>query len=121
MAHGALWTPSLMRTIVMPKISDWVYPILCTRLGCSQQAVYKIAAEWSDGTVWELKTYGLACEEHLRELFARASRNQAVCRLAPGESLSEPHIYRLERGKRDRELLREAELEEQLRRELLKA
>ena len=32
------------------------YPILCYRQGCEKPAVYKIAAQWSDGITRELKT-----------------------------------------------------------------
>ena len=36
----------------------------------------------------------------------RAKRSRAACRLAPGESLEEPGIYRVERGARDQQLER---------------
>jgi hypothetical protein len=90
------------------------YPVLCYRPGCPEPARYKIAARWSDGVTQELKTYGLACPACLAEQYARARAKQAACRLAPGETLQEPGVYELARGRRDHHLLRRADLEEQL-------
>lgn len=94
------------------------YPVLCYQPGCGQPALYKIAAEWSDGVTQELKTYGLTCAEHLRLWYQRALHSQKRCRLAPGEYLGEPAVYRFQRNVRDVELVRLKELEELLRREL---
>ena len=90
------------------------YQVLCGGQDCKNAAVYKIAARWSDGVVGELKTYGLACEEHLRELFRRASEKQKMCRLTAGETLEAPGIYHLQRGQRDQALDRLAEFERQV-------
>lgn len=90
------------------------YQVRCTASGCSAPAQYKIAAQWSDGSIHELKTYGLACPEHLASLFQRAVEKTTHCRLAEGESLSPPGIYELAGGKRDRELKRVMDLERQL-------
>ena len=87
------------------------YPVLCYTPGCDREAVYKVAARWSDGVTGELKTYGLACEPCLSQCFRRAWRGRAACRLAPGESLEEPGIYRMRRGARDQQLERLADLE----------
>jgi len=87
------------------------YVIHCTVPGCSETARYKIAAEWSDGSTKELKTYGLACEKHLELLFRRSRDKQRSCRLAEGETLSPAGIFRTEEGRRDRELVRLPELE----------
>jgi hypothetical protein len=90
------------------------YPVLCTATGCTQPAVFKIAACWSDGYTHELKTYALACRECLAQLYAAARIKQAQCRLAPAEVLEAPGIYELERGVRDRMLQRRKDLERQL-------
>jgi hypothetical protein len=62
----------------------------------------------------ELKTYALSCDECLAEQFRRALAKQAACRLAAGESLERPGIYLLARGRRDHQLARRADLEENL-------
>ena len=62
----------------------------------------------------ELKTYALACEEHLREWFQKAREKQKACRLTPGETLEPPGIFHLRRGQRDQALERLTELEQQL-------
>jgi hypothetical protein len=93
------------------------YPVLCTTEGCRAEARYKIAAIWNDGTIQELKTYGLTCEEHLEGQFRRGRDKQRSCRLAEGETLSPPQIFRIEAGRRDRELVRVADLEAKLQEE----
>lgn len=87
------------------------YPVLCYAKGCPKEAVYKIAARWSDGVTSELKTYFLACESCLPKLYRIAKVKKAACRLAAGESLGEPQVFEMTRGRRDRELVRRAELE----------
>jgi hypothetical protein len=87
------------------------YPVRCSRPGCPQLAIYKIAARWSDGVTQELKTYALACPGCLAESLARSKVKQAACRLAPGETLDVPGVYELARGQRDRELVRREDLE----------
>lgn len=91
-----------------------LYPVCCYAPGCSQPAVYKIAARWSDGITEELKTYFLCCEQCLRRLYAEAGVKRAACRLAPGETLEEPGVYELHRGGRDRSLKRRPDLEQTL-------
>jgi hypothetical protein len=90
------------------------YPVPCHRPGCDQPALYKIAARWSDGVTEELKTYSLCCAGCLPELFRRSQEKQAACGLAAGETLERPGVYRLERGRRDRQLDRATDLEAQL-------
>jgi hypothetical protein len=87
------------------------YPMLCYTAGCGRPAAYKVAARWSDGVTSELKTYGLACEECLPAWFQRARERRAVCRLASGESLDAPGIYRIRHGQRDQHLQRLPDLE----------
>jgi hypothetical protein len=90
------------------------YPVLCYRRDCGKPAVYKIAARWSDGVTHELKTYALSCADCLPDWYRRSQAKQAACRFAPGEVLEPPGIYNLERGRRDAEIHRLRELEQQL-------
>jgi hypothetical protein len=90
------------------------YSVRCYQPGCTALAVYKIAARWSDGLTDELKTYALSCPACLADCFRRARARRAVCRLASGETLEEPGIYELARGRHDRELVRREDLEKQL-------
>ncbi len=90
------------------------YPVMCYAAGCPHLAAFKIAARWSDGLTVELKTYSLACEKCLPQLFARSVSKQAECRLAPGETLESPGIYDLHRGDRDHQLARRPDLEQSL-------
>jgi hypothetical protein len=90
------------------------YPVRCYTRGCNELAVYKIAARWSDGATQELKTYALSCPACLAETFRSSRAKQAACRLAPGETLESPSIYELTRGRRDPQLVRRDDLEQQL-------
>jgi hypothetical protein len=90
------------------------YPVLCYHPGCGQPAAFKIAARWSDGLTQELKTYALTCPNCLPDLFRRSCLKQAACRLAPGETLETPGVYELVRGRRDQQLGRREDLEQQL-------
>lgn len=90
------------------------YPVTCYRKGCGRPALYKIAARWSDGATEELKTYALSCEACLPEWFRVSREKQAACHLAPHETLEQPGIYLLDRGLRDRQLQRLADLEKNL-------
>jgi len=92
------------------------YPISCYTRGCGNPAVYKIAARWSDGVTQELKTYALCCSACLADWFRRGRQKQAACRLAKGEKLEPPGIFSLERGRRDTEINRLRDFEEQLTR-----
>jgi hypothetical protein len=89
------------------------YPVVCYRAGCGQEALYKIAARWSDGVTQELKTYALCCEGCLGEFYSRSARKQAACRLTVGETLETPGVYELVRGRRDTQLVRRTDLERQ--------
>lgn len=91
------------------------YPVLCYRRGCGQEAQFKIAALWSDGLTTELKTYFLCCPDCLKTLYPQALERHKRCRLSQGESLEMPGIYQLQRGARDRTLLRRWDLEEAIR------
>jgi len=87
------------------------YPVLCYTQGCGQVAEYKIAARWSDGITGELKTYALSCAGCLAEWLRRSRKKQAICRLAPGETLEIPGAYHMARGHRDQQLRRLPERE----------
>jgi len=87
------------------------YELICSHAGCTGPAEFKIAARWSDGITQELKTYTLACQACLPELYRQARVKQSTCRLALGESLEQVGIYHLTRGSRDRQLTRRPELE----------
>ena len=80
------------------------YPVTCT---CGATARFKIAAEWSDGTTRELKTYYLSCSDCLPTHFQKAGPKQRACRLTPGETLAPPSIYELA----NRQLIRRRDLE----------
>lgn len=92
------------------------YVVRCMVEGCSEEARYKVASQWSDGTIQELKTYGLACEQHLELIFGRSRDKHGRCRLVEGESLGLPQIFRIEPGQRDRQLVHLPELEAKLAR-----
>ena len=89
------------------------YPLYCYTKDCKNLALYKIAAQWSDGKVGELKTYGLCCEQCLPTWFRRGRASHQTCQVTPGETLEAPGIYRLQHGQRDRKLQRVPELEAQ--------
>ena len=87
------------------------YRVMCHARECSREAAFKIAARWSDGVTRELKTYFLACETCVLELYAKALVKKSACRLSAGESLGDPEIFERTRGHRDQQLIRRQELE----------
>ena len=89
--------------------------VRCSSPGCIEEAAYKLAAPWSDGRFSELKTYGLACPDHLGDVFRASESRRQAHQPAPGEVLDEVGIFKLERGKRDRQLQRLWGLEENYR------
>ena len=62
----------------------------------------------------ELKTYGMACAEHLPSWFKNSLAKQSSCRKAKNEILEMPGIYRLIRGTSDAHLQRLDDLERRL-------
>lgn len=93
-------------------------PITVVRCGlwnCHEPAAYKIAAQWSDGSFAELKSYGFACSDHLGPVFREAEQRRHDYPNKPGESLEEIAIYKYEQGRRDRQLQRLWGLEENYR------
>lgn len=89
--------------------------VSCSHPDCRQAASYKIAARWSDGRFTELKTYGLACQDHLGETFRGAERRQMRSRPPAGETVEEMGIYRFIPHQRDKQLQRLWGLEENYR------
>lgn len=89
----------------------FTYPIRCYEPGCGNLAEFKIAARWSDGNIEELKTYGLCCAGCLPPWYLRGLTRQAQCRLAPGETLESPCIFRMETSDGTRRLVRREDLE----------
>jgi hypothetical protein len=87
----------------------------CTHAECGEPAVYKIAAPWSDGVFSELKSFGLACADHLGVVFRLAEARRKVYHPTEGEKVGNIGIYKFESGKRDRQLQRLAGLEENYR------
>lgn len=82
------------------------YSPTCSAPGCSRPASYKVAAAWSDGTSWELKNYGLACEEHRASQLARARLHRGGLALADGEVIGQVGLFELRPHTRDAELPR---------------
>lgn len=90
------------------------YPVLCYEPACGQEAIYKIAARWSDGVTHELKTYSLCCPACLADHFRSSLERHVKTQLIEGEHLERPGIYQLIGGWRDRNLLRLEDLEKEL-------
>jgi hypothetical protein len=88
--------------------------VLCSEPGCEEHAVYKIAAPWSDGRFKELKTYGFACTDHLREVLRSAETRWLDYEPVKGEVVQDIGIYRYERGKSDRQLQRDEDIKDSL-------
>ena len=85
---------------------DFHYRATCSAEGCSNPASFKVAASWSDGTSWELKNYGLACEEHRASQLTRARLHREGLVLADGEVIGEVALFELRANARDAELVR---------------
>ncbi len=93
---------------------DFCYVPTCDLWNCQRPAAYKIAAIWTDGVLTELKPYGLACPDHVGELFREVRLRHERCKLAPGESLGPLRIYLLCPGRRDSQLEIATDVERQL-------
>ena len=89
--------------------------VRCSLPHCTESASYKIAAQWSDGSFYELKSYGFACSDHLGPVFREAEQRRFEYQPRPGETIEEIAIYKYEQGKRDRQLQRLWGLEENYR------
>jgi hypothetical protein len=82
------------------------YRPTCSAPGCTDPASYKVAAAWSDGTSWELKNYGLACEGHRASQLARARLHREGLALADGEVIGQVGLFELRPDTRDSQLPR---------------
>ena len=85
---------------------EFEYCPTCSARGCSEPAVYKVAATWSDGKSWELKNYGLACEAHRMSQLARGQLHRDGLRLAAGEVVGQVGLFTLSPKTRDAMLVR---------------
>jgi hypothetical protein len=88
--------------------------VRCSEPGCEEPAEYKIAAPWNDNRFWELKTYGFACPDHVREVLRGAEARWLEYEPVKGETVHELGIYRYVPGTPDRQLERDRDLEETL-------
>lgn len=82
------------------------YQPTCSAPGCTRPAAYKVAASWSDGTSWELKNYGLACEDHRASQLTRARLHREGLILADGEVIGQVGLFELRPNARDADLVR---------------
>jgi hypothetical protein len=82
------------------------YQPTCSASNCTNPAVYKVAAPWSNGTSRELKNYGLACEAHRDSQLALAQMHRKDLKLAEGETVGQVGLYQVVPGRRDAELPR---------------
>ncbi len=72
----------------MPKM-----PIECSIPDCHATATHKVAAPWSYGRFAELKTYGLACDEHDATVLETARRRRKHYAIEPGEVVEEIAVF----------------------------
>jgi hypothetical protein len=73
--------------------------VSCGAPGCGAAAEYKIAAPWSAGRFSELKTYGLACEQHYVQVYRDALTRRKDHPPSSEEAQGEIAVYRFEKGK----------------------
>ncbi len=86
--------------------------VYCDIDGCGEPACFKIASQWSDARFWELKTYGFACGEHLRDVLRSAETRWLDYEPVTGESVGMIGIYRYAYGLKDCNLERYASIDE---------
>jgi hypothetical protein len=89
--------------------------VRCFEPDCQELATYKVAAPWSDSRFWELKTYGFACGDHLKDILRNAEARWLAYEPVPGEVVQDINIYRYEPGKKDRQLERDKDIEDSIR------
>jgi hypothetical protein len=87
-------------------------PVLCDMPGCGEPATHKIAAPWKGGGFSELKTYGFACGDHVRDVLRDAEGRWLDYEPTKDEVVGYLAIYHFEPGVGDRRLIRDYELEE---------
>ena len=81
------------------------YTPVCDVEGCDQPAIYKVAAPWTDGTLKELRNYGVYCSCHSEGQLDRARDRQAKVKLGAGEKVGTMRLYELIEGRLDTELI----------------
>ena len=79
-------------------------PVHCSAPGCSSDAEYKVAANWSAGKFAELKTYGLACASHYAQSYRDALRRRKIHPPSAEESQGEIGVFRFVKGASDKSL-----------------
>ncbi|MDX2037595.1 MAG: hypothetical protein SFX72_13160 [Isosphaeraceae bacterium] len=90
---------------------EFRYVPACSAPGCAREAVYKIAAPWSSRAGSELKTYGLACEEHRVSQLMRGRLHRRDLVVADDETVGEVGLYRAAPGAAGSNLERLADFE----------
>ena len=85
--------------------------VTCEVPECEKAAAYKVAAPWRIGGFNELKSYGLACGDHIADVYREAIQRAKDHPLSHQESVGEIGIYGFSPGKHDRELVRQPALE----------
>ena len=80
---------------------DFHYAPTCSAPGCGRPASYKVAAVWTSGASWELKNYGLACDEHRVSQLIRGGLRRGDLVLGDGEVVGDVGLYLLEPGRHD--------------------
>ena len=80
---------------------EFHYTPTCSAPNCRNEALYKVAATWSSGPSWELKNYGLACDEHRHSQLMRGRLHRQDLAPADDEVVGEVGLYRLDPGKHD--------------------
>ncbi len=88
----------------MTDFETFDYEPQCSYPECERPAIYKVAAPWTNGTVRELKTYGMSCSGHRTSILARGRSHREGLLLAEGESVGRVGLYQLLPGVRDAEL-----------------
>lgn len=73
--------------------------VTCGVPGCHGHAEYKIAAPWSAGRFSELKTYGIACDQHYAQLYRDALRRRKLHPPSEEEAQGEIAVFKFEKGK----------------------
>ena len=73
----------------------FAYAPRCSFAGCQDRAQFKVAADWSDGTYHELKTYATACAAHLKALKESAEQRRAMFPVGETELIGPLSVYPL--------------------------
>lgn len=85
---------------------DFHYVPTCSAPDCRRAATYKVAAVWTSGASWELKNYGLSCDEHRVSQLLRGRLRRGNLVLGDGEVVGDVGLYVLVSGRHDITLAR---------------